>query len=301
MFRGAPLACCLCSLLVAAWVTASAAADVDGSGFSQQKTPAAGAARSIGDYSAGCLRGAKALPLDGAGYQVMHPSRLRYYGHPALIDFIKTLGRAARAQKLGAMLVGDLSQPRGGRAPGGHASHQTGLDVDIWYWRPKGTQTISDDERETTKSRSVLDAKTKAIAPQWATRVSTLLQLTASDARVARVFVHPLIKRQLCTQTSVQSSSQTGLQTGIDRAWLSKIRPWYGHDDHFHVRLACPKDSPECVPQAAVPEGDGCGEELDFWFSAAKQQERERGEQQYQSKVAHAPQMPAQCAQLLME
>ncbi len=267
----------------------SVAADAAENGFSQQVTPSHGAARAIGEYSAGCLSGAKPLALDAPGYHVMHPSRLRYFGHPALLDFIRTLGRAAHAQKLSSVLIGDMSQPRGGRALGGHASHQTGLDVDIWYWTPKhgSHDALATDERENLKARSVLNGK--SIAPAFALRVTALLQVTASDPRVTRVFVHPIIKRELC-------ASVTG-----ERAWLSKIRPWYGHDDHFHVRLACPSDSPDCTPQAPVPEGDGCGDALAFWFSDAAQADRKQGEHEYEAKVARAPQLPAACAKLLTE
>jgi penicillin-insensitive murein endopeptidase len=253
------------------------------------KSPAGGAPRSIGDYSAGCVRGAAALSLDGEGYAVVHPERRRYYGHPELLDFVRKLGHKVRATGLGVMLVGDLGQPRGGRAPNGHASHQTGLDVDVWFWSPPQTpHVLSESEREHAKARSVLDARTHSIAERWSPRVTQLLRLTADDPRVARVFVNPIIKRALCEQTKTE------------RAWLSKLRPWYGHDDHFHVRLACPADSPECTPQAPPPPGDGCAE-LDWWFSDAAQHDREQGKKLYQSKVARTPQLPPQCEALLHE
>ena len=37
------------------------------------------------------------------------------------------------ASGLPVFYVGDMAQPRGGPLPFGHASHQTGLDVDIWF------------------------------------------------------------------------------------------------------------------------------------------------------------------------
>jgi len=252
------------------------------------KSPAKGIASSMGEYSSGCLRGAARLALDGIGYQVMHPSRLRYYGSPDLVDFIRKLGQALHAEKLGDLMVGDLSQPRGGPAPGGHSSHQTGLDVDLWYWQPKAAARgpLPTAERESTKARSVLDGKAGTVRAEFAPRVAALLRLTASDARVTRIFVHPIIKRMLCADAE------------SDRAWLSKVRPWYGHDDHFHVRLACPAGDKQCIPQTPVVAGDGCGE-LDWWFSKDRQEDREKGQATYQSKVGKAPGMPAQCAKLL--
>jgi penicillin-insensitive murein endopeptidase len=49
---------------------------------------------------------------------------------------------------------------------------------------------------------------------------------------------------------------------------MSKVRPWYGHHDHIHVRLKCPPDSPNCRKQPPVPGDDGCAKkQLDYWFS----------------------------------
>ncbi len=38
---------------------------------------------------------------------------------------------------MGTVLIGDMGMPAGGRFNGGHASHQTGLDVDIFLQLPK--------------------------------------------------------------------------------------------------------------------------------------------------------------------
>jgi hypothetical protein len=48
---------------------------------------------------------------------------------------------------------------------------------------------------------------------------------------------------------------------------MSKVRPWYGHADHIHVRLKCPTDSPDCRAQLAVPAGNGCDKSLNHWFA----------------------------------
>ena len=266
----------------------TASAQVKQNPWSLMTAPAKGTSTPIGDYSSGCLRGAAKLALDGPGFQVMHPSRLRYYGHPELVAFIEHLGEALHAEGQGDMLVGDLSQPRGGPAPGGHSSHQTGLDVDLWYWQPKAAakRALTREERETLKSRSVLDPKTSGMQSEWSARVLSMLRLTANDPRVSRIFVHPIIKREACN-----------VATG-DRAWLRKVRPWYGHDDHFHVRLLCPADAPECVSQAPVPGGEGC-KELDWWFSPEAQQDRKEGQAKYQAKVGKSPGMPTECRELL--
>ena len=285
--------CGLAGVLLAQRAGAESQERPGASRWQRVKTPSGGSPEAIGDYSGGCVRGAQPLPLEGEGYQAMHPSRLRHFGHPDLLDFIGQLGKGAHAAQLSDVLIADLSQPRGGRASGGHASHQSGLDVDIWYIGPEQPGALSTAQREQMKARSVLDGKRGTIRPKWAPRVSRLLQLTAGDARVERVFVHPIIKRELC---ALPSSSAAG-----DRAWLGKLRPWYGHDDHFHVRLACPAGSPDCTPQSAVSKGDGCGEELAWWFSPEASADRDEGKKKYQSKVTGKPAVPARCRELIAE
>jgi penicillin-insensitive murein endopeptidase len=48
---------------------------------------------------------------------------------------------------------------------------------------------------------------------------------------------------------------------------MDKLRPWYGHNDHIHVRLKCPADSPNCRHQPAVPDSAGCDKSLNYWFT----------------------------------
>ena len=86
-----------------------------------------------------------------------------------------------------------------------------------------------------------------------------LLRRAAEDPRVARIFVNPAIKRAMC--------DWPGAGEGEASAYLAKIRPWYGHDAHFHVRLDCPEPTGACKGQAPPPPGDGCGAPLDYWFT----------------------------------
>jgi penicillin-insensitive murein endopeptidase len=113
-----------------------------------------------------------------------------------------------------------------------------------------------------------------------------MLRLAAEDAHVERIFVHPIIKRDACKSTQG------------DRGWLHKLRPWYGHDDHFHVRLECPAGATDCVAQTPSPRGDGCAE-LDWWFSPEADEDRKKGRATYQAKVGKAPGMPEQCKAML--
>ena len=150
--------------------------------------------------------------------------------------------------------MGNLAQPIGGPLLGGHASHQIGLDVDLWYMLMPD-HMLSSDEGEHIAADNVVDqAALTTNAKTWTEAQVKLLHRAAVYPEVARIFVHPAVKKALCDSA------------GSDRSWLQKIRPWYQHDDHFHVRLNCPPGSPACVPQAATAAEDGCGQELEDWL-----------------------------------
>jgi len=223
--------------------------------------PDHGKTRSIGNYTAGCISGAGKLPVDGYGYQVMRLKRNRYYGNPETIDYIKNLSREVNDELNGQLLIGDIGQPRGGPMNSGHASHQMGLDVDIWFWHPDDKRTLSMQEREETSAVSLINDQGKMTIDKksWEhyskTYIPDLLKLAVTNPEVDRIFVNPGIKRKLCSSYK-----------GAD--WLHKIRPWWGHDYHFHVRLKCPQGSTECKTQEPIAEaGDGCGKELNYWFT----------------------------------
>jgi penicillin-insensitive murein DD-endopeptidase len=222
--------------------------------FGRKLTPLPGPARPIGSYADGCLAGAVALPITGPAWQVMRLSRNRNWGTPGLVAFIERLGANAKKAGWNGLLIGDMSQPRGGPMITGHASHQIGLDVDIWF-TPMPDHVLSREERE-------MDGAVDMVAPDrlgvdakvWTHSRTELIKAAAEDAAVTRVFVNAAIKKEMCSEA------------GADRAWLSKVRPWWGHAEHFHVRIGCPPGDRECKPQPPVPDGDGCGHALDFWF-----------------------------------
>ena len=214
--------------------------------FARKTTPSQGPARSIGFYSHGCIAGAVALPVDGETWQVMRVSRNRNWGHPELIQFIEQLADKATRTGWHGLLIGDMSQPRGGPLLAGHTSHQVGLDVDIWL-TPMPAHAFTRLEREDMMATMVVAANRKDVDPKvWTPAHTALIKAAASDQRVTRVFVNPAVKKALCREP------------GDDRAWLGKIQPWLGHDWHFHVRLGCQPDSPNCEPQPPRDAGDGC-------------------------------------------
>jgi len=163
---------------------------------------------------------------------------------------------AAQATGWKGILIGDMAQPRGGPLPFGHKSHQTGLDVDIWFM-PMPDRVLSKEERENILASDVVAADGKHVNDKiWSLADVAFIRTAAEQAEVERVLVNAAIKKELCR-----------VEGQNDKAWMSKVRPWYGHADHIHVRLKCPADSPDCRAQPAVPGGDGCDKSLDHWFA----------------------------------
>jgi penicillin-insensitive murein DD-endopeptidase len=278
-YRGNKMMRFVVPLLAAMGATVAASAQQWG----QVSTPTAGPPQSIGFYTAGCLQGAQALPLDGPGYEVIRISRNRYWGQPVTLDFIKTLSEKVRAAGQAPLYIGDVGQPRGGPAVSGHASHQTGLDADIWFERQPGPP-LAPAERENPRLRPLVRAADDGIDDGVFTQQHvTLLRLAAEMPHLDRIFVNKWIKQRLC-QTA----------TG-NRAWLNKLVVWVGHDEHFHIRLHCPPGNPQCQPQAGYYADDGCGEPLDVWFTRPPVKLPPPDAPQ----APYRPKLPAACAAVL--
>ena len=222
--------------------------------FARKPAPANLQARSIGFYTKGCLAGGVALPINGETWQVMRLSRNRNWGHPNLVRVLERL--ANKGPKVGwrGLLVGDMAQARGGPMLTGHTSHQVGLDADIWL-TPMPARELTRAEREQMSATNVVRPDRKDVDPEvWTPQHTAIIRAAAEDPQVERIIVNAAIKKALCRDA------------GKDRSWLNKVRPWWGHNYHFHIRIVCPKDSPQCKAQDPTPAGDGCGKDLDYWF-----------------------------------
>lgn len=216
--------------------------------FGGKRRASAQTAAAFGGYSRGCLAGGVQLAETGPTWQAMRLSRNRNWGHPELVDYVQDLSRKAAAQPgWSGLYVGDMSQPRGGPMLTGHRSHQIGLDADIWML-PARNLTLSAAERENISSISTRRASGAYTNSNWTRAHHEIIKAAASDSRTARIFVFPGAKVQMC-------KDEKG-----DRSWLRKVRPWWGHHYHFHVRLNCPRGARGCVNQAAPPPGDGCAD-----------------------------------------
>jgi len=249
--------------------------------FGRKDTPAPLAARAIGYYTGGCLAGAVALPINGRTWQVMRLSRNRNWGHPDLVKVVERIADKAPTVGWNGLLVGDMAQPRGGPMMTGHWSHQIGLDADVWL-TPMPNRELTRQEREQMMATNVVADDWKDINPSiWSAAHIGLLKLAAQDRDVERVLVNPAIKKALCRDVRG------------DRSWLHKMRPVFGHNYHFRIRISCPRDSMDCKPQVATPHDDGCGADLDWWF---KRPQPTPGV----SKPIPMSALPAACRQVLL-
>ena len=224
--------------------------------FGRKVLPAAMPTRVVGFYAKGCIAGADALPINGETWQVMRLSRNRNWAHPAMVALLKRLAdKVHKEAGWPGILVGDMSQPRGGPMITGHASHQVGLDADIWL-TPMPNRQLSREEREEMSAVMMVRADRLDVDPSvWTPNHLTVIRAAAQEPSVQRIFVNAAIKKALCREAKG------------DRSWLSKVRPWYGHDYHFHIRMRCPEGSKECKGQPDQDGGEGCStSDLAYWF-----------------------------------
>jgi len=257
--------------------------------FARKVLPAAMPTHAIGSYVKGCLAGARQMPINGDTWQVMRLSRNRYWGHPDMIALLRRLATGAHKDAgWPGILVGDIGQPRGGPALTGHASHQIGLDADIWL-TPMPDRMLSREDREEMSAVMMVREDRLDVDPRVFTSGHVLvIRDAAQEPAVQRIFVNAAIKKALCREAKG------------DRKWLAKIRPWWGHDYHFHIRMRCPPGSPECKGQPSQSEGEGCKpSDLAYWFKDSVLHPKPPPKPPKPKPPLTLAQLPAGCKQVL--
>src|SRR6516165_1752962 len=257
--------------------------------FARKLKPTAGPANSIGAYNAGCVAGAVPMPMTGNTWQVMRLSRNRNWGYPDMVALVKRLSvKAHKDAGWPGILVGDIAQPRGGPALSGHASHQIGLDADIWL-TPMPDHLLSRQDREEMSAKMMVREDRLDVDPNaWTQQHWMVLRDAAEEPSVQRIFVNAAIKKALCREAKG------------DRAWLAKIRPWYGHDYHFHIRIRCPSGSKDCHGQPDQGGGEGCKpSELAYWFKDQIIHPKPEKEPPKPSRGITLAQLPPACRSVL--
>ncbi len=269
--------------------------------FGAKNVPSAQEAMPIGSYARGCGAGLVEMPETGPTWQAMRLSRNRNFGQPEMVQFLMDLSRTAAEIGYGrGLYIGDISQPRGGPMTSGHASHQIGLDADIWMLPPRSL-SLSEEERENISSIPVRSADQRSVTENWTRTHRELLKQAASDPRVDRIFVAAAVKIEICRTARAR-----------DKKWLQKIRPVAGHDTHFHVRLKCPKGARLCETQTPTvaelsKNGDGCDDTLMWWVTdfldppkpSAKKPKDEDGPRKKGPREFTLADLPKQCQGVL--
>ena len=259
--------------------------------FGRKLTPAKLETRSIGFYAKGCIAGAKALPINGETWQVMRLSRNRNFGHAELIGLLERLSaRVPKVSNWPGLLVGDISQARGGPMLTGHASHQIGLDADIWL-TPMPRRELTRREREDMSATDVVAADRLDVDRSvWTRDHVAVIKAAAKEPAVERIFVNAAIKKALCRDAGA-----------TDRSWLSKVRPMYGHNYHFHIRIKCPEASGACTPQEPPTTAEGCAAgDLAYWFSDAVLHPKPPKTPPKPRPPMTLAQLPSECRQVLL-
>lgn len=203
----------------------------------------------------GCFTGGERLPDQGAGFERIRSSRSHFWGIPSTIARLEQLAAEAHAAGFGDLYMGDISMPRGGPITGGHVSHQTGTDADIYLdTSPKPALSLA--QRDGLEPPSMVEPDGRRVDPaRFGPQQIALLKMAAQLPGVERVLVNPAIKKALCEDVHG------------DRSWLRVIRPWWGHAAHMHIHFACPAGQPDCHDLPPPPPGDGCDATLDWWFA----------------------------------
>ncbi len=248
--------------------------------------PAPGPPRIVGNANNGCIAGAERLPDAAPGLQTVRLGKSSFWGHPDTIAGIKLLAVRARAAGLPDLYMNDFSAPRGGPLPGGHASHQTGLDADVYLDISAPRPQLSAAEREAIEPPTLVRPDQRGVdMARWRPGHVTLLRLATELPGVDRVLVNAAIKKQLCTEVPAN-----------DRAWLHRIRPWYAHTSHMHVHFRCPAGQAECIDIPPIPAGDGCDASLQWWFDRLDQPP---APPKPGAKPPPRPKLPAACGPIM--
>ncbi len=267
--------------------------------FGAKDAPSAQNPMPVGSYARGCGAGMVELPESGPSWQAMRLSRGRNFGQPVMIEYLRDLSGVAQQIGWAGLYIGDISQPRGGPMTSGHASHQIGLDADVWMLPPRRLD-LSRAEREEISSIPVRSDDQRSVTANWTASHHALMRAAALDDRVDRIFVAAAVKLEMCKTAGKK-----------DKKWLQKIRPVAGHETHFHVRLKCPGGANACETQTpTVSElskgGNGCDETLTWWVTdylnppkTTKKPKAEDGPRKKRPREFTMSDLPTQCAAVL--
>jgi penicillin-insensitive murein DD-endopeptidase len=161
------------------------------------------------------------------------------YGNPALVLMLyRTAKQLAREAPGSVLLVGDLSREFGGPLTG-HKSHQSGRDADVGFF-------VTDRNGQQLNARRLCRFDKRGVARDGSGlrfddyRNWLLVQLWLKDSRaeLEHVFVASHLRQRLLDFARSRPSFRGYVQDASQ--FLRQPSNGLPHDDHFHIRIACP-------------------------------------------------------------
>jgi penicillin-insensitive murein endopeptidase len=172
------------------------------------------------------------------------------WGLPSLVGLIDRAARRVAHKYPDAVLsVGDLSR-RGGGELDRHHSHESGRDADIGFYIRNAKRPVLPVKFVAFSAAGAAPAMPGAIfddARNWA-----LVEALIDDpsTRVSYIFVVSHVRARL-----LRYAEKIGIPSATrERAAEVMMQPRRAaHDDHFHIRIACPREQHgTCVEEAVV-------------------------------------------------
>lgn len=207
------------------------------------RAAAAPVAQSVGSPNEGHLVGG--VKLEPKPYLRVLPGHEERWGLPELVGMLdRSAKRVERRFPGSALGVGDLSR-RGGGDVMGHHSHESGRDADVaFYLRDaRGRQVLAphlaaiDEKGRATSLPGATfdDARNWALVEAW---------LTDPQTRINRVFVAEHLRDRLLAHARRAGASAATRARAAEVLFQPKTS---SHDDHFHVRIGCPRNQEGCL------------------------------------------------------
>ncbi|MEB2311788.1 MAG: penicillin-insensitive murein endopeptidase [Polyangiaceae bacterium] len=172
---------------------------------------------------------------------VIKPSSAAHcYGHPALVLMLRrSAAELARAARGSVMVVGDLSRAEGGPLSG-HHSHQSGRDADVaFYVKDASGKPVVLDHFVKFDARGRAADGSGLVFDDWRNWLLVLSWLRDGRAGLSHVFVASWLKHRLIAFAESRKDFAGYVPAAL--RLLHQPPNAEAHDDHFHVRISCPK------------------------------------------------------------
>jgi penicillin-insensitive murein endopeptidase len=184
----------------------------------------------------------RAKRLRSAGPLRVKPNSVQHtYGHPALVLMLQRSAKQLAHVAPGSILVvGDLSSKQGGPLAG-HMSHQSGRDADVAFYArdARGRMLVPSEFVRFAENGKARDGR-EIYFDDW--RNWLLVQAWVKDHRagLSHIFVAAWLRRRMLGY----AAHQPAFRKYVARASLLLKQPEDSapHDDHFHVRISCPRE-----------------------------------------------------------